>query len=80
MGDKIPIAFKKYFWDYEFSDLNLNEYGLIITERILNYGNLESIKWLLRRIDTAFLKEVVKNGRYLDKKTKNFWSIYLNEI
>ena len=80
MGDKIPIAFKKYFWDYKVSNLNLKEYPVLIIERILNYGDLKSIKWLLKRIDITFLKNVVRNSKCLDKKTKNFWFIYLNEI
>ena len=80
MNTQLPESLKKYFWDYDFLHLNMNNHSYIITERILNYGNLKSIKWLLDQIDFSFLKQVVQTSKSLDNKTKNFWTIYLDGI
>jgi hypothetical protein len=75
----LPEDFKKYFWDCDFSKLSFKKYKFFITERILNLGNEKSLKWLLKQVDKSFIKEIVNKSRNLDKKTKNFWKIILNE-
>ena len=57
----------------------MEKYAFFIAERILNFGDMDSLKWLLDKIDRVFLKEVVAKSRNLDKKTKNFWEIMLND-
>jgi hypothetical protein len=78
MENGIPNNFKSYFWDCDFTELTLDKYAFFITERILNFGNMESIHWLLENVDEETLRNVVKKSRNLDKKTKNFWEIKLN--
>lgn len=74
---EVPVKFKKYFWDCDIDDLTWNSYPFFITERILQYGNSESIEWLLNVIEIDFLKTVLKKSRNLDKKTLNYWKIIL---
>ena len=73
----LPIEFKKYFWDVNFDDLNMEKYPTFIAERILNYGDLKGIKWLLSRTDRNFIRTLVENSRNLNTKTKNYWQIML---
>lgn len=75
----IPDILKKYFWDCNFDELNMNEHKFFIAERILRFGNIDSVKWLLQAIDTNFLKNIIQKSRNLDDKTKNFWQIMLYE-
>ena len=72
-NQNLPSGFKKYFWDCNFEELSLESYPFFITERILQYGNTESIEWLLDVIHIDFLKSVINSSRVLDKKTKNYW-------
>lgn len=72
-NSKLPINFAKYFWDCNFTELNMSDYPFFITERILTYGNYESLKWLLKTIDIEYLISVVNNSKNLDKKTRNYW-------
>jgi hypothetical protein len=72
-----PKELKKYFWDCDFNELRMSNHAVFITERILNFGNLPAIKWLLSVIDKPFLMDVVEHSRNLDKKTRNFWKIML---
>jgi hypothetical protein len=74
---KLPLDLKKYFWDVAFDDLSLEKHTLFIAERILNYGDLDSIKWLLSHTGNNYIKSVVKNSRNLNAKTKNYWQIML---
>jgi len=74
----IPGEFQKYFWDVNFSDLTMEKYPRFIAERILNYGDLDGIKWLLSQTDRNFLKTLIKSSRNLNAKTKNYWQIVLH--
>ncbi len=70
---KVPLSFKKYFWDCNIHEITWASFPFFIAERIMQYGNNESIEWLLNVIEIDFLEFVLKNSRNLDKKTLNFW-------
>ena len=70
---KIPEFIHKFFWDIDPDSLNLEKDYFIIIERLLNYADDKSLKWLLDFYDTQKIKEVIKNSRRLTPKTANFW-------
>jgi len=74
---KLPQSLKKYFWDCPFSNLSPDNHSFFITERLIRFGNQDSIKWLLKNIDNNVLQNVVEKSRNLDPKTKNYWEIML---
>ena len=74
---KLPEFLQRYFWDVKFGELSFNKYPTFIAERILNYGDLEGIKWLLSCTDKWFIKTLVEESRNLNAKTKNYWQIML---
>lgn len=76
---KLPEKYKKYFWDCDLNDIDIEQYLFFISERILVYGNSEAIKWLLSKTDYNFIKHIIKNSKNLDKKTINYWNIILND-
>jgi hypothetical protein len=76
----LPVELKKYFWDCHFDELCLSQHAAFITERILNFGNLQAVKWLLSVIDASFLMDVIEHSRNLDQKTRNFWKIYYENV
>ena len=75
----LPEMLKEYLWDCNFDELSLDKYPFYITERILNYGDMTSLRWLLDRIDRKLLAEVVGKSRSLTKKARNYWEIMLHE-
>ena len=75
---KLPETYRKYFWDCRFDELTLEKYASFIIERLLNYGNEDSIKWIVKKVNKSLLETVVNKSRNLDKKTKNYWSLILN--
>lgn len=76
----LPAEFQKYFWDVAFDELTIEKYPRFIAERILNYGDMNGIKWLLSWTDMHFIRKLVKNNRSLNAKTKNYWQIILTQI
>ncbi len=78
MTETLPEYLKKYFWDCAFQELDMRRHAVFVAERILNFGNVQSLKWLLSVVDTQFIEELVEHSRNLDKKTRNYWKIMLS--
>ena len=74
---ELPEMLKKYFWDCSFEDLRLTQYPIFISERVLNLGDMDSLRWLFSKIDKKFLIDLVNKSRNLNKKTKNYWKLML---
>jgi hypothetical protein len=77
MNKTLPETLKKYFWDCNFKEMNMEKYAFFIAERILRFGDMASLSWLIAETDRELLREVVEKSRNLDKKTRNYWEIML---
>jgi len=73
MNKTLPETLKKYFWDCNFKEMNMDKYAFFIAERILSFGDMASLSWLIAETDRELLREVVEKSRNLDKKTRNYW-------
>ena len=73
----IPKEFKRYFWDVKFDELTLEKHPRFIAERLLNYADLNGIKWLLSYTEKQYIRQLVENSRNLNAKTRNYWKIIL---
>jgi hypothetical protein len=78
-NNNLPQDFHRYFWDVSFEELTLEKYPRYIAERILNYGDLHAVKWLLSWIDKKFLRTIIESSRNLNSKTRNYWQILLTD-
>lgn len=76
--NNLPEEFRKYFWDVDYDELSLEKYPKFIAERIMNYGDIDSVKWLQSVLDREFIRSVVINSRNLNPKSKNYWELVLN--
>ena len=76
---KLPEEFQRYFRDVSFEELTLDKYPGFIAERILNYGDLDAIKWLLSWTNKRFLKTIIDDNRNINPKTRNYWRIILTD-
>ena len=74
---RLPEEFRKYFCDVDYDDLSPDKYPKFIAERIMNYGDLDSVKWLQSVLEREFIRSVVMNSRNLNPKTKNYWELVL---
>jgi len=75
---RLPEEFRKYFWDVDYDDLSLEKYPKFIAERIMNYGDLDAVKWLQSVLEMEFIRSVVLKSRNLNPKTRNYWELMLS--
>ncbi len=69
----LPSSLARYFWDCDWSAIRINTHRTFVIERILRYGTIEAVRWLLAHVPRASISDVVQHSRRLDPKTRNFW-------
>ena len=70
--DKIPLEFRKYFWDVDIAKINPDKHQTYIIERLLEHGDSEAYRWLKSNFPREKIKEVGLKSRRIGQKTKNF--------
>lgn len=68
----MPIEFKKYFWDVNFEDLDINKHKQYIISRLYCYGDLKAIRWVKDTYTFEEIREVAKNSRNLKPVVANY--------
>jgi len=76
--DSLPEFAHRYFWDIDPAKLDVGEYPRYVIERLLEYGDLPSVRWMERRFSREEIVEVLKSSRALSRKSANFWLGILN--
>ena len=67
------------FWDTDPKKIDLEKNAQYVIERVLDLGNDKEVKWLWNFYDKKLLKKVVTNSRSLSPKSKNLWTLVLNQ-
>lgn len=75
---KIPEEFRKYFWDIDAEKLNYQEKSIYVIERLLEFGDINALHWLLKTFEFKLLCEVLKKSRILSSKSAHFYSYYFD--
>ena len=70
----IPSFIKLYLWDVDIEKLDLEQHGQFIAERVLEYGNEASYKWLKENYPDNSLRQVICKSRVISPKTANFYA------
>lgn len=73
-----PAFLKKYFWDTEFKNIKIREHKRYVAERILEYGDIYALKWLLSNIGKETIKQILLQGRGLSPRSADFWALYFD--
>ena len=73
--NKLPSTYKKYFWDCDFELLDLNVHREFILKRLLNFGDLEAIKFILTEFSHRYVENIVKQKgqKILSRTNFLFW-------
>ena len=72
----LPPSLYKYFWDVKPEKIDPKVQAAYITERLLEYGDFDGLKWLEKTYGKNFLKEVVSKTKRLSQKSANFYSLF----
>ncbi len=71
--------FKKLFWEADVTAVDLDEHDHYLIERILEYGDIQEVKWMFEHYNKAKIKEVLCRRRGLSKKSLFFWKMVLGD-
>ncbi|MFZ5640554.1 MAG: DUF6922 domain-containing protein [Bacillota bacterium] len=69
----LPEALHKFFWEYDAKVLDEKVNWFQIIERILEYGDLNAVRWIYRSYSSEQLADVVRKSRQLSKRTALLW-------
>ncbi|MBU1045617.1 hypothetical protein KJ616_00655 [Patescibacteria group bacterium] len=72
---KIPQFLQKYFWDVDFSTVDKKQHSQFVIERILEYGDKKSIKWMKDNFSSEEIKKTLSVSKNLSRKSANFWQL-----
>ena len=75
---KLPKFLRKYFWEIDFDKLDFKKRIEYVTSRLLEYGDIDALRWLFRNVPEKKIKEVIQKGRGLSPRSLYFWSFFLN--
>jgi hypothetical protein len=66
---------RPFFWDTDVSKLSLKKSRKSIIERVLKFGRVHHVKWMLHHFDDDEIIEVIRRSSNLDRRTANYWSL-----
>jgi len=69
----IPKKVQRLFWDTEKKSVNLRSHRAYVIRRIMDYGDLKDVRWMLATYSTEEIIEVLKKSRGLSRKSGYFW-------
>lgn len=72
----IKLALKKYFWETEAKKLDFKKDAQYIISRILEHGDIDALRWLLKTFDRKLIKRVILEYRGFSPQTANFWRLF----
>jgi len=72
----IPGYIKTYLWDVDITTLSAKSHAKFIIERVLEYGDVQSLKWLMENFTKDQIIDVLKTSKRLSPKTGNFFAFY----
>ncbi|MEK7166230.1 MAG: hypothetical protein AAB874_05485 [Patescibacteria group bacterium] len=75
---KLPLEFYKFFWDVDAQKLNPQEKSYYVINRLLDKGDLEAARWVLKTFSKESIVETLKTMRDFSPWNGNFWASFLN--
>ncbi len=74
----IPNYVKKYLWDVDTNTISADSHAQFVIERVLEYGDIDSLKWLTEVYPTETISSTLKVSKKISAKTGNFYSLIFN--
>jgi len=73
--NSLPRNFKIFFWDCNFTELNLSKHREFILERLLNLGTYDTFKWIFKNYKREeVISFIKKKGKIrLNRNSYLFW-------
>ena len=73
---KKVIKFRpELFWDVDAKTIDPKKHAQYIIERILDFGDLEEMRWIAHYYPRKLIIETMRESRVVDDKSKMLWSL-----
>jgi hypothetical protein len=70
---KVSVSAKKYFWEVEVEKLDPQKNAEYIIGRLLEYGDIEAVRWMFHAFDRELITHVLMNKRGFSRVTANLF-------
>lgn len=78
MNKAFPQSIKTLLWDTNIQRISLDVHKQFIIERVLEFGDIQDMKWLLTKYSEKEVIEVLKKSKRISAKTGNYYSLIFN--
>ncbi len=73
----LPPSLHKFFWDVDATKTNPAEHPQYVINRLLDKGDLEAARWVLKNFPKETIVETLKKRRDFSPWNGTFWGHYL---
>ena len=73
----LPAHLQRIFWDTALADIDPEVHRAFVIERVLEYGDAESVRWLWQRYGPEPIRDVVRSSHRLSARTRSLWGRHL---
>ena len=73
----VPERLRYLFWDTDFKKIHIKRNARYIIERILEFGDMNSLEWLQRVYPISTIIDVIFLSRVISEKSRNFWMLWV---
>lgn len=74
---KLPLSFRRYFWDTNPRKIDIKERSSYIIERILEYGDEKAVRWLFANFAKQTIRQTLEKRRGFSEQSANYWRLIL---
>lgn len=75
---RLPDFAHRFFWDVDPARLDPEAYPEYVIERLLEHGDLRSVRWMLNNFPPPQIVRVLKTSRRLSAFSANFWALFFD--
>jgi hypothetical protein len=72
-----PVLRRHLFWEYDFDHFDFDRSAALVIERVIERGNMEEWREIMRYYGREKILEVARKSRQLDLRDKKFTKIYV---
>ncbi len=76
--ERPPEHLRALFWDTDFDHLCVEGHERYVIERVLEYGDVPAVRWLMNRFSKEQIAETLRRTRRLSPKSAYFWASILD--
>jgi hypothetical protein len=74
----VPDTLRFLFWDTNPQEIRLRRHATYVIERVLEFGDLDAIRWLQRVYTVQKIVDVLEVSRLITPKSSRFWKLWFD--